>query len=251
MKYSNDIILKDQESLFCFEYLKWDSRFFNKKSYILNARKSILIPSEKIRSLIDDKFSDSFVTVKLNTQVDFAVVNLLQQCGFDYIDSELTLELIDDKSSIDRGRNDGVLIEKSTSNADIPYSSLGTAFRFTRFHTDLHIANDKADKLWINYLKNYILSDSRHMFIAKIESQVAGVALVNVDNAVATLFFISVVDRYRGRGVGSALLNHIIDCFDQYTIRTETQVKNLGALNFYIANGLSKIFMSSTVMHRW
>ncbi|EQB39199.1 hypothetical protein M947_08580 [Sulfurimonas hongkongensis] len=249
MNYSNDMILKDKKICYYFKYLDWDSVFFDRPSYLLDLNKSKLMSSEVIKKEIKDKLKNSFITVKLDTKSEYKILSFLQECGFYYIDTEVTLEYVTNKKK--KKLSSEVQIIKESKNKNLPYTDFEEVFTLTRFHTDLNIDNKKADELWMNYLKNYELSDSKHMFCAKVNNELAGIVLVNIDNKVASLFFVAVIDKFRDLGIGSALIDNAIRYFKGYTIRVGTQVKNINALNFYINNGLSKINKISTVLHKW
>lgn len=251
MKYDKDIIIKDNDICVYFKYLEWDSGFFKVNSYMLDLDQSNLKASSLVKSEIESKLKDSFVSVKLDTNSDFQIVSLLQDYGFKYIDTEVTLEFKDSCLVKEKGITNNVYVTKEIANANLPYKQLGDAFSLTRFHADTNIPSDKADELWVNYLKNYNLSERKHMFTAKVKDEIAGVILVDLNNKVATLAFVSIIDGFRGLGVGTVLINKVIESFPSYTIRTGTQVKNINALNFYISNGFSKIYKTSTVLHRW
>lgn len=250
MSFSNDIIIKDSESLFYFKYLEWDSDFFKKESFLLDVEKSNLIPTQKIKEKIKEKFQNSFISVKLNTNLDYKITFFLQECGFYYVDTEVTLEL--SKLKEQNTTKENIKIENLTINENLPYKELGSAFSLTRFHADLNIDNSLANLLWINYIKNYKPSNNKYLFVAKINEEVAGVILVNTnDDKIANLFFVAVIDKYRGLGIGKELTSAVIIYFDKYHLTVGTQVKNINALNFYIKSGFSKIKQTSTVLHRW
>lgn len=249
MSFCKDIILRDKEACFYFKYLAWDSDFFKRHSYSLDTEKSNLIVSEVIKKEIKTKLENSFITVKLDTSMDYSIVDYLQKCGFTYIDTEIILE--DTKNRCYIKNIDNIQVVKEKRNEKLPYDKLGDSFSLTRFHTDLNISNTKANTLWINYLKNYHLSDSKHMFSAKVNNELAGIILVNINKKIATLFFVAVIEKFRGQGIGTILVDKASKYFKNYTIRTETQVKNIGALNFYISNGLTKVHKTLTVLHRW
>ena len=243
-----DIILRDNNIKFYFRYLEWDSCFFNRSSFYLDIDESNLGISEKIKSDIFKNFPDSFITVKLETQIKSEILIFLQDCGFYYIDTEVVL-----KSTQNRKREptEGIKVVKNLKNVSLPYNKLGSSFYLTRFHSDPKIDDNKADLLWINYLKGYELCENKHMFSAQINGECAGVILVNLKDNEARLFFVAVLEEFRGLGVGKALINKLMEYFKSYTITAGTQVKNLGAMNFYIDNGLDKIAETSTVLHRW
>lgn len=248
MSFSNDIILKDNNICFYFKYLDWDSCFFNKPSYLLDMDRSNLIVSNVIKKEIKEKLKDSFVTVKIDTSFNYKIVYFLQEFGFLYIDTEVQLEF---KNKIILNFNNNVIIERLDINKNLPYNRLGESFNLTRFHVDLNISNKKANQLWIEYLKNYIPGTNKHLFIAKVDNEVAGVILVNVNDNIATLFFVAILKKFRNNGVGKKLINEVINYFDKYVLKVGTQVKNIDAMNFYIKNGFSKVNQTSTVLHYW
>ncbi len=144
-----------------------------------------------------------------------------------------------------------MVTKKLPKNSTLSYKELGSTFSLSRFHLNAHISDKKADELWIRYLQNYQLSDDRHMFVAYIDDIDVGVVLVNVENYEATLFYVSVLKNFQGCGVGGALIHEILKYFDGFEIYTETQAKNIAALNFYIKNGFYNIDKTFTVLHRW
>ena len=89
------------------------------------------------------------------------------------------------------------------------------------------------------------------MYVALIHGEVAGVVLVNIEKEQVMLFYVSVLSSFQNSGVGTKLIQKVVSNHKESRIRTGTQVKNVRALNFYIRNGFSKIFRTSTVMHRW
>ncbi len=249
MSCSNDIVIEDQNIRFYFEYLEWDSEFFSKKSYSLNIYKSTLGTSVLIKEEIIDKFKNCFITIKLSTSLDVSILFFLQKCGFYYVDTEIVLEYVLNNNS--QKKDDNIKIIKKKVNSDLPYNEFGNAFSLTRFHTDINIPNLKANELWINYLKNYKLSAKKHMFTAEDKGKVVGVILVNIEKDIAILFYVSVLKEYEGLGIGTQLMNEVLKYFKNYRIVTETQIKNINAMNYYIRNGLNKINNTLTVLHRW
>jgi len=248
-KQSEDLFLEyklSKKKFIYLKYLKWDTNFFSKPSYILDFDKSNFIPNENFKKLLTSKFLDSFISVKLNTQFDFKYMDFLQKCGFVYIDTEVQLE----HSGINISFDNTIDIQDLSVNKDLPYEELGGSFSLTRFHTDINITNDKADLIWIEYLRNFKPGEDKHIYVAKIENRIIGTALITVSCNIAYLFFIAVLKENRGLGVGQQLINRVLSDFTEFKIQTGTQVKNINALNFYIKNGFT-IINSSSVLHRY
>jgi GNAT superfamily N-acetyltransferase len=250
MKFFNkDIVLQDDGALYYFRYLDWDTEFFGLPSYSLDTENSTIVANPVVADSIDTQLSGAFVTAKIDTSKDYGIVDFLMQSGFQYIDTEVTLEYhgIPDASIL----RDNIAIAKFEDNKRLPYENLGAVYSLTRFHTDPHINSEKADQLWVNYLKNYIPDNQHHIFAAIVKNEVAGVILVDVDESSAILSFVSVRQRYQGQGIGSLLLQKVIGNFKEKCMTVGTQVKNIGALNFYIQNGFYMIRHTKTILHRW
>jgi len=253
LKKFKDLILKNKESIFYFRYLEWDSNFFNKPSYILDINKSNLIPTHKMKYKIINKLKKAFVSVKIDASVNYKVIKFLQECGFKYIDTEVELEYINKYNPVIHTKiNKNIIVEKVSTNQKLPYKKLGNSFSLTRFHTDDNINDKLADKLWVEYLKNFKSSNKKNMFIARYKKSIVGVILINIDKEtnIANLFFVAVLKEFQGLGVGQTLIQQVINKYSpKYKLTTGTQVKNINALNFYIKNGLLSIIKTRTVLH--
>lgn len=252
MSYSKDIEIKAGDACYYFRYLEWDTAFFGKESYMLDPERSTLTVSAAIKGMMEETFKNSFITVKIASEYSRELLDFLQSSGFRYIDTEVTLrysKVLQDKASTDGN----IKIIKLEENKELPYQELGSVFSLTRFHYDVHIRSDKADLLWIQYISNYRPSPARHMFVAKFSDKTAGTILVNEnkENKTAVLFFVSVLEKFRDKKVGSELIKHIVRYFDGYELTTETQIRNIKAINFYIKNDFSVLAATKTVLHRW
>lgn len=232
-----------------FKYLEWDSSFFDKPCFLLDVSKSDFQPSDELAEEIKNSFKGAFVSAKIDTQSSYEIVYFLQKCGFYYVDTEIELKF-DTAESIEY-KNADIKIEEKSINSGLPYDRLGSVFEHTRFHTDINIENSKANELWVSYLKNYKI-DSRHrMFVALSEGVPCGVILVNSSEVESVVFFVSVSDGFRGKNIGSIMIHYVLGALKDRNIYTETQAKNISALNFYIKNGFKKINKTITVLHRW
>jgi len=248
-EYSRNLFLKYMSNGQKFIYLKslkWDTEFFERPSFLLDVDKSNFIPNYDIQKEIFDNLSNSFISVKLDTKINYEYINFLQNCGFLYIDTEVQLEY----RGIDKRAKPLIDIERLNTNENLPYESLGSSFSLTRFHTDLHVDNNNADLLWVEYLRNFKPSENKSLYVAKVNKKVVGTVLVNRIGDIVNLFFIAVLDEHRNLGVGKDLINRVLDDYKEFKIQTETQVKNIKALNFYIQNGFF-VKNSFSVLHRW
>jgi len=246
---SNDISLRYDEDSYLFRYLDWDSNFFKRPCYMFDVDKSHITKPAKIVDLIQTKLDGAFVAVKIVSSYDCNFVQALQKSGFRYIDTEITLEFGEKPRVFEH--NNTIKIIKQERNEDLPYEKLGSVFSLTRFHSDPYIPSDKADLIWVNYLKNFVINETHHMYVALVQGEVAGVVLVNIEKKKIMLFYLVAMSSFQNAGVGTKLVQEVVLNSEGSAIQTETQVKNLRALNFYIRNGFTKIYSTCTVMHRW
>jgi ribosomal protein S18 acetylase RimI-like enzyme len=248
MDCSKDVRLDAEGALFYFSYLEWDSVFFARRCFCLNCDMSVLKPAAEIKKQLIERLGGSFISAKIDTSCDKCLLDFMQEAGFRYIGTEVVLKYCGSP-----GRVSDITIEKLMRNENLPYEALGASFSFTRFHSDPRISEGQADALWTAYIRNYKLSPSHHMLIARYKGEIAGAVLIceDMNHAVAYLYFVAVLEEYRGKGIGSALVRHAARMFATSDLMTGTQIKNVPAMNFYIKNGFSSVHATRTVLHRW
>lgn len=240
--------LESGKEFIYFKYLEWDTGFFEKTSYLLDLSQSNFEPSQTAKSEIKKQFVDSFITAKIDTKFDHKYTYFLQECGFYYVDTEIKLQ----NTFLPQSEPSDVSVEELNSNATLPLKELGEAFTLTRFHCDSHISIRQADGVWVSYLKNFVPSDTKKIYAAKVNGEIAGVILATLNDHEDFLFFVAILEPYQSKRIGSKLIQQTIKLLGgKKPIYTGTQVKNIPALNFYIHNGFSKIVQSNSVLHYW
>jgi dTDP-4-amino-4,6-dideoxy-D-galactose acyltransferase len=245
-------IVKDRENLLFLNHQAWDSGFFSRDAYTLEVEKSTIVQAPKDEKIFTRELPKSFITTKFLSNIDPKCLNTLMQYGFSYIDTEVVLRFDNRKVMV---QESDYRIKDVIQNVDLPYVALGSTFLYSRFHNDINITNEKADALWIAYLKNYQPSKTKKMFVAYDAKEAVGVILVNISsNQEATLFYVAVTPSHQAQGIGKLLIDYALYYLQKNsikTIRTETQIKNINALNFYIRSGFGVIEKTLTVLHRW
>ncbi|MFA5147264.1 MAG: GNAT family N-acetyltransferase [Candidatus Omnitrophota bacterium] len=254
-----DLTITDKGNRLRFKFLDWDTRFFGVNSFTLDARGLVLRPDSGrflARSLRSLK-GPSFVTAKIPDDAPRHVIDLLSDAGFRYMNTEVTLEYVRRPEDGLTGRIPGGLsIEKASVMPRDAYL-LGKEFRLTRFHMDENITRAKSDGVWTEYIKNFRPGRASHVFIAKARHETAGIILVNRSaqegEYVNNLFFVAIKKKFRAKGAGRALIRRSLKwCAGQGgTVTVGTQANNVGALNFYMKNGFTKVRGTKTVLHRW
>ena len=250
MKLSNkDITITVKNSTYYFGFLAWDTEFFGVPSYILNTEKSNMRINSGVVSQLKARLDGTFVSAKVDTALDYRIISLLSKSGFQYIDTEVTLE--HHRISAISTPNKNILITRLRRNEGLPYKKLGSVYSLDRFHTDPHIPAKKADQLWVYYLKNFVPDGQHEVFAAYIKKDIAGIVLINLNDSHAIISFISVRKRYQNMNIGSSLLQKVVQNFKEKPLLVGTQIKNVKAINFYIRNGFSRIFNTKTILHKW
>lgn len=255
MSFLKDVKLCAGGAVLYFKHLEWDTEFFGRNSFILNAEKSRIKPCGEIIRLFNKSFKDCFVTIKLDSSYGREALYFMQKLGFKYIGTEVVLKYcgITAKGGKKIKPVNQIKIRELKENKDLPYEEIGSSFDKTRFHSDANIAVEKAHNLWINYIKNYKITPLQRMFVAEAGRKVAGAILASEDRGKkkATLFFVAVLNDFRNMGVGSRLIKYAAGKYSGIELFTETQINNKAALNFYIRNGFSEVKNVKTILHRW
>jgi GNAT superfamily N-acetyltransferase len=205
------------------KFLTWDSDFFNIPSYLFEDEKDL------------ENLPNGFITAKIDVN-NQRLINELLKKGFYFVNIEVGLEYVGKKISYNNPN-----IFEISDNKELDYEKLGSVFKFTRFHIDKYTSN-KADLLWIEYLKNFKPNEQNRIYAIKDDDRIEGVFLVKEN---CNLFFVSVIKQ--NIGLGSNLMNFLKSKYEY--IITETQLNN-PAINFYIKNGF-KIKENRMVLHRW
>ena len=180
MGSSKDVKLKAGGTTLYFRHLAWDTKFFGRDSFVLEMEKSRIRPSDRIRGLVDKAFKNCFISAKIDSIYGREALDFIQNLGLKYIDTEVILKYCGKLAKDDKCAKPvkKIKILELKENKCLPYEELGSSFDKTRFHNDAMIPAQKADELWINYIKNYKITPLKRMFIARIGEKVVGAILV-------------------------------------------------------------------------
>lgn len=101
---------------------------------------------------------------------------------------------------------------------------------------------DEFDKFWnINILKDELSSDSSHFICAKLQATIIGFIGIKTIIDETDIMNIAVKESYRNQGIGTLLLNNIINNFcisnNIKTINLEVNENNFPAINLYKKHG--------------
>ena len=204
------------------KYLEWDSKFFNIPSYLFENEKDL------------ENLPKGFICAKIDIN-NQTLINKLIKNDFYFITVEVLLEYTGDL--IKYCDKDIIEIKE---NKNLPYEEIGSVFNYSRFHLDNN-TKDKADLLWIEYLKNFKIDKKNRMYGIKHKGKIDGIFLIRENN----LFFVGI--KTQNKGLGTKLINFLKAKYNY--LKAGTQLNN-PALNFYLNNGF-KILTNKVILHRW
>lgn len=228
------------------EELTWDSAFFKRKIGVLLIRSS----SEPLRitKALERARKEGFeyVTCKLRSQ-DTSLIRLLESFGFYLTDIGVTLVMktgtqIPRHAFLDRSSEDGFR-EKAVRLAtaeDIPMlrKIIKSLFPDSRFYSDPFFSKKDADRLYEIWIENSVRGDAADVVYCIPE--VGFVTCRRSAGRTGEIILLGIRKSMTGKGFGSALLLKAVQWFTEQGLKmvtVRTQLKNLGALNFYLASG--------------
>lgn len=119
----------------------------------------------------------------------------------------------------------------------------------SRFMMDSRIKK-YAIKIYENWLHNSLLENyAADYLLALTQNKVVGVCTLVKERNVIRIDLMGINKKYQNKGVGSILLNNILNKYPGEKIYVGTQTENIGAINFYIKNGF-KPFSYKLIFHK-
>ena len=224
--------------------LTWDSAFFKRKI-------GELIPvSQKpsqIKNILDKAKEDGFeyISCKLKSQ-DIPLIKLLESLGFYLTDIGVILGIETKYLAIPlfgRGGLGGILrraksVEVPTLE-DIPaLKKIGKSlFLASRFYSDPFFSKKEADGLYEAWIENSVKGQAADIvfFIPRV-----GFITCRRSANSGEIVLMGIKKGVRGKGFGTILVGEGMRWFREQEVKlitVRTQLKNLGALNFYIKLG--------------
>jgi dTDP-4-amino-4,6-dideoxy-D-galactose acyltransferase len=224
-----------------FNYLEWDSSFFELKIYQANISTDFTV-EELILEDYDLIYLMKSSDVKLNSK-DLEPF---------YVDTKLDFE-IHINESLDLESNSSIvsyLGKKPKESLDKLAIASGVNSRFKK---DPKL-NFKFNELYQKWIRNSLSGDiASEVFVCMSAEQEVGLITVKLNDDHARIGIIAVDNKCRGQGIGKKLLHAVKQyCIKNkiYCLRVATQKENLGAVNFYEKNSFS-LLSSIDIYHFW
>lgn len=227
------------------------SEVLNKNVYILfnflNKSEEILL--ESLNELCNQYLQeDLFIFVKVKTNL-IRQINKIESLGFRLIDTNITFS----KSSNLRYESvldDDIIIKFSESShknfiGEIAYNN----FKFSRFHLDPNIKKSQADNLKKCWVENFFSGQrGDYMIIALRKNKPIGFLQLIKEKKKIIIDLIAVSSGYRGKRIGSSMIEFACNKIQFDIITAGTQISNLPSINLYSKLGFKPI-TSDYVFH--
>jgi ribosomal protein S18 acetylase RimI-like enzyme len=175
----------------------------------------------------------------------------LQRLNFFLVDTNVQLQKLSDKSSL-LANNLDVRFSKS-SDQDAVLKIAANSFIHDRFHNDPDITQEAAEKIKVEWAKNYFMNARGDwMVVAEEGGVISGFLqlLRGVDGALI-IDLIAVDQNYRNTGAAQKMISFAMQYCDTRTkvVRVGTQLANIPSISLYLKMGFT-VISASYVFHR-
>jgi ribosomal protein S18 acetylase RimI-like enzyme len=173
---------------------------------------------------------------------------LLEHAGFRIVDTGVTLELSDMRSS--QAPHATARLARPGDRPDVE-AVARLSFKYSRFHLDPDIPASMANEIKAQWVGNYFLGQrGDYMVVAEQGGRVVGFAqLLNAPNDTLVIDLIAVSGDHRGRGLAQDMIRFAsANCGHPRVVRAGTQIANTISLGLYRKMGF-RIVSSNYVFH--
>lgn len=227
----------------------WLSEVFGYDVFKLNLENNEAIDSKNIFSK-DSLPKRAFYYAKVPVTA-VSQVGDLTNAGFRVVDVNVTFEREPENITT----NEKIIIRdvKPEDENDV-LNIAETSFVYSRFHLDLFVSKELADKIKREWITNYVRKQrGERLLIAEIDGKPAGFLALLVTGEkekIGVIDLIGVAKNMQGRGVGKRLVQyHIKDAMQKYSkLIVGTQIANIPSMRLYQTCGY-EISNSTYVLH--
>lgn len=127
------------------------------------------------------------------------------------------------------------------------------AFRSSRFFNDPRLARDRAEGVYVKWVRSAFDRDDRYFAVCERDGAVAGFSLVSFTDGGTVIELIAVDERFRGQKVGKAMVGALCVFAGErgaQRITVGTQADNVTAVRFYVTMGFQYAGCAA-VYHLW
>lgn len=261
---TNYFIAKDDDQAVLIvgvKYLGWDSEIFNKKIGLFDIYYGdieisfIDLVMKKVNEYcIEEKYDCLFAK---SSAKQYNVMHLLEANGYKFMDSIVTLKTNLSNKVIEECNYETRVLKES--DLDDVLGIIDNLYKHGRFYADLELNNEDVNKLYKQWITNEIRNNQIDVVGIEVNSKVVGFVSCKYINNNETnkeegiISLVGIDKTYQGMGIGKQLMKSVLYYYKKKNIDeiyVGTQIDNLSALNFYIANGF-RITSSTNSFHKW
>lgn len=228
---------------------------------------SAVLDQDVYRLLADEKFIESavsdrgrwkppfdgkpvFIYTKVSTDFTNRVA-CLESLGFDLIDTCVTFDKQISEQTAPTPRNKHLVRFAVPEDKEQVVELARGNFRYSRFHLDPLISEESANRIKMEWVRNYFAGlRGDQMIVSLVGKEVAGFLLILYQSSARLVIdLIAVDERFRGRGLAKdmiAFAEHAYPSFSQLVVGT--QVSNIPSLRLYEKMGF-QICATQYVFH--
>lgn len=247
----NNIKKLSGKSFEAFE-LKWDTNYFGVKSAKAVLKDSVLAIEETDLKKFLDEFE--FVTITNLKNISYNNLWIVKETSAFLVD--VNIQFIKDIRKLSSIPVQNCEVFEAYPQEKYIMEIAEKAFNYSRFFNDPNLPKEKAQKIYVQWVKSAFNQKGRYFTLYKKNGKIIGFLLFSLDeNALSsTIELIAVDESHRGYNIGKSLINSmeafIYNKKGITKIRVGTQIDNISAFKFYIANGFQYTYCN-TVYHYW
>lgn len=231
--------------------LDWDTEYFGVKAARVILRSNI--SEENFKEIVKYCKQYDFVTI-LNTgnlTKNNYWISMMSNAFLTDMNVQFTKKIDEKPDFVD----DLTKVYKDYSRDEKVIKIAKMAFQYSRFFNDPFLKKEKAQNIYCHWTECAFNHPDKYFVITKRNNEVAGYILFSLDKdgKASTIELIAVDEKYRGQKVGKSLilgLELFVYNSNISEIKVGTQINNVSAINFYIANGF-KYTCCNSVYHYW
>ena len=220
----------------------WLSDALNRNVFILfnflDVKKNSLIVA--FNELCDQhSCEDLFIFVKLRTDC-VKQINKIEDLGFRLIDTNILFKRNANLNYKKQIKNDIYIKFAEDYHKNIVGKIAYKNFIFSRFHLDPYIEKSQADNLKKLWVENFFLGKrGDYMVIAMHNGNPIAFLQIIKKGKNLIIDLIAVSSNYRGKNIGSSLINFACKNIECEKIIVGTQISNLPSIKFYLNLGFT------------
>lgn len=177
--------------------------------------------------------------------------NHLQRLNFFLVDTNVQLQKLNDKSSFLTNNLDVRFSKPSDQDGVLKVAA--SSFVYDRFHNDPDITQENAEKIKVEWAKNYFMNARGDwMVVAEEEGVISGfLQLLHGADGALIIDLIAVDKNYRNNGAAQKMINFAMQNCETKTevVRVGTQIANIPSISLYLKMGFC-LTSAQYVFHR-